>query len=352
MSGKNIILAIVSLVVLSLLVSTPLISTSNETDDVIADRLAEAINLYSELEFEKGLVITDELFAKENLSATDSIAIYEVKSIITYAMGIKFKRKAFAYLSRISDIGHCLIHLPREVWPSELRDKWYHLCKKNNMLSCPIESESKIQTIAIMEFDNYSVGKYQKELGALSKGLADFFEYDFSRFSDLKVVERDKLDFILRELKLVEEGKIDKSTAVEVGKLLGAQMMVFGSITQINGNNAVMLARAVDVETSEIIAIAEKRGKPNFVKMEKALVKDIARQLDILLTDKTAELIDESGTKDMDAAKLYSVGLKYLDKYEYEKAYDYFKKAYAKDNSFMEAKNKMEVYKPLIANSP
>jgi TolB-like protein len=352
MNGKSAIFAVVSIMVLALSVSTPLISTSNETDDVIADRLAEAINLYSELDFDKGLAITDELFARENLSATDSIAIYEVKSIITYAMGIKFKRKAFAYLSDISDIGPCLIRLPREVWPSELRDKWYHLCKKNDNLSCPMESESGIKTIAIMEFDNYSVGKYQNELGALSKGLADFFEYDFSRFSDLKVVERDKLDFILRELKLVEEGKIDKSTAVKVGKILGAQTMVFGSITQINKNDAVMMARAVNVETSEIIAIAEKRGKPNFLKMEKELVKDMAKQLDILVTDKTTELIDESGTKDMDAAKLYSIGLKYLDKYEYEKAYNHFKKAYDKDNSFMEAKKKMAVYKPLVANSP
>jgi TolB-like protein len=318
-------------------------------DDTIAQRLAEAVNLYTELEFDKGLQITDRLLARDDLSPNDSIAIFEVKSIITYAKGQQYKNKAFDYLQDISKIGHCLIHLPREIWPTELRDKWYSISKQRNILSCPMEEDSEIRTIAIMEFDNYSVGEYQEKLGDLSKGLADFFEYDFSRFSDLKVVERDKIDYILKELKMSEEGKIDKATAVKAGKILGAQLMVFGSITQIDDDNAVMLARAVNVETSEIITIAEKRGEPNFVAMEKELVKDLAEQLELAVTDSNRELIEESGTQDMDAARLYSMGLKYLDRYEYSKAYDFFRQAYEKDSSFTEAKQKMEVYKPLIS---
>jgi TolB-like protein len=346
MSGK---MPLYAAVLFSLLLVSFSGGTVADGDDTIAKQLAKAVNLYTELEFDRGLEITEQLMARDDLSPNDSIAIFEVKSIITYAKGQQYKNRAFDYLKDISRIGHCLIHLPREIWPTELRDKWYSISKQKNILTCPVEADSKIQTIAIMEFDNYSVGKYQEELGDLSKGLADFFEYDFSRFSDLKVVERDKIDYILKELKMVEEGKIDKGTAVKAGKILGAQMMVFGSITQIDRNNAVMLARAVNVETSEIITIAEKRGKPNFVEMEKELVKELADQLNLLVTDKNRELIDESGTRDMDAAKLYSMGLKYLDRYEYKKAYDYFKKAYDKDNSFTEARNKMEVYKPLIS---
>jgi hypothetical protein len=38
-----------------------------------------------------------------------------------------------------------------------------------------------------------------------------------------------------------------------------------------------------------------------------------------------------------------------MDEYQYEKAYDYFKKAYEKDPSFTEAKRKMEIYKPLVS---
>jgi len=337
------IIKITIMFVAMLLVSAPLIVA-----DDLADKLAKAIDLYSDLEFDAGLEITDELLQNDALTASDSIAVLEVKSIITYAKGESYKQKSFTYLQTISEIGHCLIRLPREIWPSELRDKWYSISNKKKMMICPEEAKQEIQTIAIMEFDNFSIGKYQEELGSLSKGLADFFEYDFGRFSTLKVVEREKIDYILREIELVEAGKIDKATAARVGKLLGAQLMVFGSITQIDKKNARMVVRVVNVETSEIIRSASREGKPDFVNMEKELVKDLAEQLDIMLTKETEIMINESGPENMDAARLYSLGLEYMDKYDYNKAYDYFKKAYAKDNSFVEAKQKMEIYKPLI----
>ncbi len=319
-----------------------------KTGDEIADRLAKAIEQYSELDFDDGLAITEELLSRDYLTANDSIAIYEVKSIITYAMGEEFKRKSFDYLGTISTIGHCLIQLPREIWPTELRDHWYRICQKKDLLVCPENIDPEIQTIAVMEFDNYSIGKYQKELGALSKGLDDFFEYDFAKFSSLKVIERDKIDFIIKELELSQSGKIDNATAARIGKMLGAQLMVFGSITQIDKKNARMIARVVKVETSEIITSVSKEGKPDFVKMEKELVKELAEQLNILVSDETNLMLQQSGTENMDAARLYSIGLEYMDKYDYQKAYEYFEKAYEKDKTFVEAKRKMEIYKPLI----
>jgi TolB-like protein len=318
-------------------------------EGTITERLAKAVNVYLDGEFDSGLAITDELLSRKNLAAGDSIAILEVKSIITYAKGQKYKREAYGYLQRISTIGHCLMNFPREMWPSELRDKWYEISKSKDMLVCTNETGPDTRTIAIMEFDNFSTGKYKESLGDLSKGLADFFEYDFSKFSGVKIVERDKLDYLLREAKLSQEGKIDPATAVRIGKMLGAQMMVFGSITQLDGKNARMVVRVVNVETSEIVTTADREGKPNFVEMEKELVKDIAGKLDLALSKEAGAAIDESATPDMDAARLYSLGLKYMDEYQYEKAYDYFKKAYEKDNSFVEAKKKMEIYKPLVS---
>ncbi len=326
-------------------IETPPVAANEQ----IAKKLAQAIDYYLDGLFVKGLAITDELIMESGLTASDSIAIYEVKSIITYAQGVQYKNNAYGYLDRISDIGHCLIPLPREIWPTELRDRWYQLCKMKNMLACPQDKdEPDIQTIAIMEFDNFSTKDYQEELGDLSKALADFFEFDFSRFSSLKVVERDKIDYILREIIMIEEGKVDKATAARVGKILGAQLMVFGSISQYSANKARMTCRVVKVETSEIIISADREGKPNFVEMEKELVKDLAEQLNLMVSKDTYLDIDKSGTSDMDAAKLYSMGLKYLDKYNYKMAYDYFKRAYDKDQSFVEAKRKMAIYRPLI----
>ncbi len=352
---KMILLFSVTLVLVFLSPFTPLNSGPGipAPEGNVAEKLAQAVDVYLDGEFDSGLVITDELISRQNLTANDSIAILEVKSIITYAKGEMYKREAYGYLQRISTIGHCLVNLPREMWPSELRDKWYELSKSRDLLVCPGDTDPGMKTIAIMEFDNFSIGEYKEQLGDLSKGLADFFEYDFSRVTSLKIVERDKLDYLLREVKLAEEGKLDPATAVRVGKMLGAQMMVFGSITQMDAKTARMVVRVVNVETSEIMTTADittegGNDKPNFVEMEKQLVRDIAGQLDLVVTEAAGAEIDESATTDMDAARLYSLGLKYMDEYQYEKAYDYFRQAYEKDNSFVEAKKKMEIYKPLV----
>jgi TolB-like protein len=315
----------------------------------VVDKLAEALDAYSELEFEKGISIAKELLKRSDLNDKDSIVIYEALSIITYAKGEQYRRKAFDYLNKISGIGPCLITLPRDIWPSELRDQWYNLTKAKDLLICPEDVEPEIKTIAIMQFDNYSVGKFQEQLGYLSKGLADFFEHDFAKISSLKVIERDKIDFVLKEIELQQSGKVDKATAARVGKILGAQLMVFGSITQLDSKHTRMIVRVVKVETSEIIASVDKEGKPDYFKMEKELVEEIAGQLDIILPEKTKNALKEGGTGLMDAATLYSKGLDYMDKYEYKKAYEFFKLAYEKDNSFSEAKRKMDIYRPLVS---
>jgi len=314
----------------------------------IADKLAKAVDYYSNLEFDSGLTMTQGLLGRPDLTAKDSIAIYEVLSLINYAKGQEFQRQAFGYLEKISAIGPCVLNLPRELWPTELRDRWYKLTKAKEMLVCPSEADPAIRTIAIMEFDNYSVGKFQEELGYLAKGLADFFQHDFSQISSLKVVERDKIDYVLGELELQQSGKVDKETAARVGKMLGAQLMVFGSITQLDSRSTRMIVRVVKVETSEIIASVDKEGKPDYLALEKELVKDVAEKLDIMLTDQTKLVLQESGTESMDAVKLYSMGLDYMDKYDYVKAYECFRSAYEKDNTFTEAKRKMEIYRPLV----
>ena len=82
--------------------------------------------------------------------------------------------------------------------------------------------------------------------------------------------------------------------------------------------------------------------------MEKELVTELATKLGIMLTDDIKAFLQESGPESMDAAKLYATGLDYMDKYDYSNAYEFFKLAYEKDSTFMEAKRKMEIYKPLI----
>jgi len=322
--------------------------SAGQEQATVVDKLAEALNFYTETEFDKGIEVARGVLAWDNLTAKDSIAIFETLSIITYAKGEEYLRQSIEYLEKISKIGPCVTHLPQEIWPRELRDKWYGLLKGTNQLVCDKSGPTEITTIAIMEFDNHSIGEYQEKLGSLAKGLADFFEHDFAKISTLRVVERDKIDFILKEIELQQSGAVDAATAVKVGKILGAQVMVFGSITQLDDDNTRMVVRAVSVETSEILASVDKEGKPQYSKMEKELVKELAGILDIQLSDEISNMIDMGGTASLDATTHYSLGLEYMDRYDYKNAYEHFKTAYEMDNNFTEAKRKMEIYRPLV----
>jgi curli biogenesis system outer membrane secretion channel CsgG len=198
-----------------------------------------------------------------------------------------------------------------------------------------------------MPFDNFSTGELQEKLGSLGKGLADFFAYDFAKISSFTVLERDKIEFIMKEIELQKSDAVDRAAAVQVGKILGAKYMVFGSITQIDDKNTRMVVRVVSVETSEIVAQADREGKPRYSKMEKELVQDISESLNVSLSSETVELIEQGGTESMDAASHYALGLDYMDKYDYKQAYEHFKTAYELDEGFVEAKRKMEIYRPL-----
>ena len=314
----------------------------------IADKLTEALEHYDNLDYDKGIEIAESLWQRNDLAAADSVAILEVQAILTYAKGETYFQQALRYLDRISQVGPCVVPLPRDLWPQELRDRWYRITKEQEALTCD-DPTSDIKTIAIMPFDNYSVGEYQEKLGLISKGLADFFAFDFAKISDFKVIERDKIDYILEEIELQQSGAVDKATAVKVGKILGAKYMVLGSITQMDHRTARMVVRVVSVETSEIVTQVDAEGRPNYSQMEKDLVKDLASKLDVKLNTETLGKIDEGGTESLDATEYYAMGLDYMDRDEYKQAYEHFKMAYDLDNNFTEAKRKMEIYRPLAS---
>jgi TolB-like protein len=311
--------------------------------------LDKALLAYFNADFDEGISNISKLIDRESIESKDRAAVYSLLSLLYYAKGEKYLQRSYDYLNMIAEIGPCTIPLPHEFWPQRIRDQWWAVTRPYQPLVCSYSDEpTKMNTIAIMEFDNYSVQKYQDELGFLCKGLSDFFQTDLAMISDLTVLERDKINYITEEVTRGQSGLIDKATAVKIGKIIGAHIMVFGTLTQLDGRNAKMLVRAVNVETSELITSAEREGKPEYFNMQKELVLELAQKLDLTLNEDAKTKIKESAAESDDAAFLYSQGLYYMDKYDYTKAYEYFKQAYELDNSFTLAKQKMDLYYPLV----
>jgi TolB-like protein len=107
-------------------------------------------------------------------------------------------------------------------------------------------------TVAVMpNFDNGSVLNHA-DYDALGKGIADVLITELATNGSIRVVERDRIQQLIDEQNLGASGRVDKSTAVQVGKLLGVQHMIFGGFIIDPKGQMRLDARAVNVETSEI----------------------------------------------------------------------------------------------------
>src|SRR4051812_49731662 len=83
-----------------------------------------------------------------------------------------------------------------------------------------IAGNEKPKRVAILYFDNSGDAALEK----LKKGLADMLITDLSAIKTLSLVERSRLEEILKEQKLNHSKSFDASTASKIGKLLGAEI--------------------------------------------------------------------------------------------------------------------------------
>ena len=203
----------------------------------------------------------------------------------------------------------------------------------NNLNSVTPNSDAK--RIAILYFDN---GSDNAELSRLKKGLADMLISDLSKIKMLNVIERARLEEILKEQKLNNSKEFDASTASKVGKLLGVQYILTGSFFDLMGSMR-MDARIIDVETGKIIKSEGIDGATNtFFDLEKKLVVKIAGGLNVDLVDanKNASTTKET-TLSYETSLLFSDGLEFMDKGENAKAIEVFKKVIQKNPDFIPA---------------
>lgn len=84
------------------------------------------------------------------------------------------------------------------------------------------------------------------------KYMAERITLDLSNFQGLTVVERQNIKLVLEEQKLQLSGVVDEKTAVRIGKLVGANEIIYGTITELENVIALNL-RIVNVERAIVI---------------------------------------------------------------------------------------------------
>ncbi|MBR0076330.1 MAG: hypothetical protein IJP96_11310, partial [Synergistaceae bacterium] len=92
-----------------------------------------------------------------------------------------------------------------------------------------------IMRIAVMQFDSKTEGVSAN----VAASITDILSRTLSNSDKIVIVERDRLENIAREHKLNLSGLVDSETAAQIGKLIGCQYVLLGSVTEINERDTI-----------------------------------------------------------------------------------------------------------------
>ncbi len=153
-----------------------------------------------------------------------------------------------------------------------------------------LSAQSQPQTrrrIAVLDFDfsNVSSPSFFSNYPGASKGVSDILINRLVKDGTYSLIERSRIDTVLREQNLGTSGRLDASTAAQIGKILGVDAVIIGSVTRMDaqsrnsgGSFGIRLpfglsvdstdvdayvqlnARLVSTSTGEILSVAEGTG--------------------------------------------------------------------------------------------
>ncbi len=128
----------------------------------------------------------------------------------------------------------------------------------------------------IMDFE--SSGNVEKK--PVFRFLADTISQELISNPRIRVVERTKLDKILEELQLGVSELSDKDTALKLGRILAAHLMISGQIIE-DGNDTLLSFRVIETETGQVSAAGSAifKNDISISKIAKTLADNITKEL-------------------------------------------------------------------------
>jgi tetratricopeptide (TPR) repeat protein len=202
-----------------------------------------------------------------------------------------------------------------------------------------IENEAAIDvdtipqnSIAVVDFDG---SQLPDDIAPISKGLAEFTAIDLAKVSDLRVVDRLKLDAIMSELKLSASKYADPNFAPRMGRLVGSRQIITGTVLS-SGDDMIRLDGAIVNATDSTTELTEPtEGElEKFFKLQKDFVFSVIDSLGIELTREERDAIEEVPTESFLAFMAYCRGLNYQSMGMIDAARQQYQQAAKEDKSF------------------
>lgn len=307
-------------------------------------KMDEAMKYYSSANFDKAIEILVVLADDQTLEKNDRKEVLLSLGRAYVAKG--WKDKASWAIDKLLEMEPPVIEPDPDAECPPMMKVYYDARKKKSGSAVVERPDPGIQTIAILDFKNRSVDDKAK-FDPMEKGFAELMINQLQGSINLKVVERERIQWILDEIGLENDpGKFDVNSAVRVGKQLGVHSILLGSFIKLK-DQIKLLARLVKVETSEILATEEASGDADeFFEITENLGMKVAKKINVSLTK--ADVQKGTETKSLDAMMSYSEGLVLLEKGNYKSAYEKFLQALTIDPDYEKARTKAESLKPLL----
>jgi curli biogenesis system outer membrane secretion channel CsgG len=138
--------------------------------------------------------------------------------------------------------------------------------------------------IGVVEFENKSA--YGQ--GRLGGAASDILITELVKSGRFMVVERDKMNKIMEEQKLQAQGAIDAQTAVQIGKIMGLEAIVVGSVSQFG---------------------VKKEGSDYLITQSKQQVADVTVDIRLIDTQSGQVLMADSGKGQAKSKKKSFLGM-------------------------------------------
>ncbi|MFV2007838.1 MAG: FlgO family outer membrane protein [Longimicrobiales bacterium] len=183
-------------------------------------------------------------------------------------------------------------------------------------------ADDDIPTVAVLDFTGLMMGQGGNS-APLGKAVSSMLITELTDRPGLRVIERYRLQDLLTEQKLALSGRVDESTAVQIGKILGAQYVIHGQVTSIL-DQLRMDMRAIDVETSEVIEAQKMTDRTS------ELLSVVVRMADLFAA--SLDLEPPSSRVQMEAIPTgatieFSRGVDFEDKGDTAKALEHYRNA-------------------------
>lgn len=204
-------------------------------------------------------------------------------------------------------------------------------------------------TVAVMSINNASLlqrGDYEH----VGRGLVDILITELQGNPSIDVVDREHIRRVMDEQDLDSTGRVSPETAVRLGRILGAQYMLFGGFV-VDGRGRMRLdLRAVNVETTRIeYVVSKSRDASDMLELVEELATEVNRSMRLPALE--ARPRPSRGPPAADSSRrrammLFSRGLYERDRGNTQQAVVLFEAALVSDPQHERARQRLDQLKP------